>query len=137
MTFNPLREQLAARQTRIGSLFEREMERRLKAAAPVRSGETRRRTTVELTTRAQARGIAPRLVWHAEVDVPYAEFPELGTRPHDIVARAGSVLAFFWPKVGRFVFFHRVRHPGNAPKPWFAPTLEKSSDLLGSLWRRL
>jgi len=36
------------------------------------------------------------------------------TRPHVIrPKRAGGVLAFFWPKVGAFVQFKKVNHPGS------------------------
>lgn len=34
-----------------------------------------------------------------------------GTRPHKIVGN--PLLGFFWPKVGSFVVFHSVQHPGT------------------------
>ena len=37
---------------------------------------------------------------------------ESGARAHEIVAVNASALAFFWPKVGKMVFFKRVMHPG-------------------------
>lgn len=43
------------------------------------------------------------------------EMLEYGTRPHRITAKAGGVLAFFWPAVGRMVFVKSVEHPGTKP----------------------
>lgn len=34
-----------------------------------------------------------------------------GTRPHTITGN--PLLGFFWPKVGQFVVFHSVNHPGT------------------------
>lgn len=63
--------------------------------------------------------VAP-FVWRAEIvaDADYAAFSDAGTQPHVIRAR-GKVLAFYWPKVGKDVFFRFVNHPGNAAGRWF------------------
>jgi phage gpG-like protein len=47
--------------------------------------------------------------------VPYARIHEYGgvTSPHVIVPRLASVLAFYWNRVGRMVFFRSVNHPGS------------------------
>lgn len=45
--------------------------------------------------------------------VPYAGFVMYGTRPHVIRARRARALRFFWPKIGRVVFFKSVNHPGT------------------------
>lgn len=37
---------------------------------------------------------------------------ETGARAHPIEAKNAGALAFFWPAVGRQVFFKRVWHPG-------------------------
>jgi hypothetical protein len=37
---------------------------------------------------------------------------DTGTRPHLITARNASALFFFWEKMGRWVSFHSVWHPG-------------------------
>jgi hypothetical protein len=52
------------------------------------------------------------------VDVPYAAAVHEGARPHVIRARRAPFLRFYWPKVGRVVFFKSVNHPGNAPNPF-------------------
>ena len=47
---------------------------------------------------------------------PQARILEEGgtTRPHEIrPKRRGGVLYFFWPKVGAFVAFKKVNHPGS------------------------
>lgn len=42
---------------------------------------------------------------------PHTLFVIKGTRPHTITGN--PLLGFFWPKVGQFVVFHSVRHPGT------------------------
>jgi len=37
---------------------------------------------------------------------------EFGARPHTIKPKKAKALSFFWPRVGKNVFFRRVRHPG-------------------------
>lgn len=44
-----------------------------------------------------------------------AEMLEYGTRPHEIKAKPGGTLAFFWPAVGAMVFAQSVHHPGTKP----------------------
>jgi hypothetical protein len=56
-----------------------------------------------------------------------ARFLENGTRPHDIVARAGGVLAF---RVnGAMVFTRRVHHPGTAPRPFMQVARDVAQDV--------
>lgn len=43
---------------------------------------------------------------------PYARFVDMGTRPHVIRAKGGGMLRFYWPKVGAWVQFKQVQHPG-------------------------
>jgi len=43
---------------------------------------------------------------------PHAKWLNEGASWHPIVARNARALAFYWPKVGRFVFFKSVNHPG-------------------------
>lgn len=53
--------------------------------------------------------------WAAGYDVistaGHTMFVIKGTRPHPIVGN--PLLGFFWPKVGQFVVFHSVNHPGT------------------------
>lgn len=48
---------------------------------------------------------------------PYAASIDQGARPHDIFPRdrARGRLIFFWPKVGKWIYARRVKHPGNKP----------------------
>lgn len=66
--------------------------------------------------------------WSAGFDVtanaPYAVFVHEGTRPHKIVGH--PLLAFFWPKVGRFVAFHSVNHPGTKPNRFLVRALRRA-----------
>jgi hypothetical protein len=50
--------------------------------------------------------------------VPHASYLEYGTDPHYIHARRAKFLVFYWPKVGRTVFYKRVLHPGTRPYHW-------------------
>jgi hypothetical protein len=45
----------------------------------------------------------------------YALWVDEGTAPHAIVAQNGHPLHFYWPKVGRWVSFWSVFHPGSKP----------------------
>ena len=63
-----------------------------------------------------------------EYDVPQAEFTEYGTKAHPIVGN--PLLVFYWPKVGRTVFFRSVNwKPGPgvaANKGWFSKEVSES-----------
>lgn len=59
------------------------------------------------------------------VRVPYAAAVHEGARPHVIRPRRAAVLSFYWPKVGRQVFFRRVNHPGNAAQPFLRNAAHK------------
>jgi len=39
-----------------------------------------------------------------------------GTKPHVIRAKRAKYLRFYWPKVGKVVYFTAVNHPGYRPK---------------------
>lgn len=136
-TFDPLRREVAQKQARLGPVFEGEMARRLVAAAPKRSGAMARSIRVELDHRTPTGNrLIQKLRWVVEVRVPYATYNTEGTRPHEIRPVRAGALAFFWEKVGRFVFFMKVNHPGNAPNYWYRDTFERTSELLERLWRR-
>lgn len=49
--------------------------------------------------------------WEVQSNAPYSLFVIKGTRPHTITGN--PLLGFFWPKVGQFVVFHSVQHPGT------------------------
>lgn len=53
------------------------------------------------------------LSWRVKASAPYAHFVDVGTKPHRIVAKRGKVLAFYWGKMGEWVFFRGVNHPGT------------------------
>jgi hypothetical protein len=56
-------------------------------------------------------------------ELSYALIHHNGTRPHQIVARPGHPLTFYWPKAGRVVTFRKVNHPGTRPNPYLADPL--------------
>ena len=69
-------------------------------------------------------------------NVGYAGAVELGSRPHTIVPRRAKVLAWGGARTlgGRLRsgsapthFAKRVRHPGNRPKPYLRPGLQKAA----------
>jgi hypothetical protein len=49
--------------------------------------------------------------WDVQSNAPYSLYVIKGTRPHKITGN--PLLGFFWPKVGQFVVFHSVNHPGT------------------------
>jgi hypothetical protein len=53
---------------------------------------------------------------------PYASYVEGGTKPHDIRAQAGGVLAWHGPNGPRFA--REVHHPGTQPLPFMQPAAE-------------
>lgn len=51
--------------------------------------------------------------WEVQSNAPYSLFVIKGTKPHRIPKTGNAKLAFFWPKVGSFVVFASVDHPGT------------------------
>jgi hypothetical protein len=49
---------------------------------------------------------------------PLGKWIVFGTRPHIIRARNAKTLYFFWGRLGRFVSFPFVHHPGTKPNPY-------------------
>lgn len=56
-------------------------------------------------------------------DLGYARMHHDGTRPHQIIAKPGGVLTFYWPKAGRVVSFRSVNHPGTKANPYLTDPL--------------
>ena len=61
-------------------------------------------------------------------DVPYALWHHEGTVAHEIVAKPGKPLVFYWPKVGEIVRFMRVNHPGTKPNRFLVEALKVLRD---------
>jgi hypothetical protein len=57
------------------------------------------------------KGAIIRLTWPKK----YASFIDKGTSPHPITIRRAPYLRFYWPRVGHWVRFLRVQHPGTRP----------------------
>lgn len=62
--------------------------------------------------------------YDVESTAPYSLFVIKGTRPHKI--EGNPLLGFFWPKVGQFVVFHSVNHPGTKPNNFLSRALRKA-----------
>lgn len=93
----------------------------MRGYAPIRTGRLRRAIrrdrgrTVVTPERVSGRIVAP---------VIQAETTDRGAPPHEIrPKRAGGLLVFYWPKVGRTVFLRKVNHPGNRARPWWERAL--------------
>jgi hypothetical protein len=69
-----------------------------------------------------AKGIA----FDAGSKIHYTLFMEQGTKPHKIKAKGGGYLAFFWPKVGKMVYFRSVNHPGTRPYRFLTKGMERA-----------
>jgi len=64
--------------------------------------------------------------WKVEAQARYSIFVHEGTKAHDIKPKGpGYPLRFFWPKVGKWVAFMSVRHPGTAAQPFLTDPLTK------------
>jgi len=64
--------------------------------------------------------------------VPYTLFVDQGTEPHPIHAKNAPYLHFYWPKVGKEVWFKSVHHPGNKPYKFLERALERAM----AMWER-
>ena len=56
---------------------------------------------------------------------PLSRYILLGTRPHVIRAKNAPMLRFYWPKVGRVVYFKQVNHPGTKPNRFYNRALQQ------------
>lgn len=82
--------------------------------APERTGNLKRLIKPDAVRRVGPWTLASGVSSLARYSAPVHE----GARPHVIRARNAAALSFFWPKVGRQVFFKSVNHPGNAGQPF-------------------
>lgn len=90
-----------------------------KVEAPVgKTGALRRGLTLSQSRDARGR-------WSTGYDVtsnaPHSLFVIKGTRPHKIEGK--PLLAFFWPKVGKFMILPSVNHPGTKPNNFLGRAL--------------
>lgn len=94
-------------------------------AAKVEAPKGKTGALVRGIKKTQSRDILGR--WATGYDVtsnaPYSVFVIKGTRPHPIVGN--PLLAFFWPKMGANVVFHRVMHPGTKPNDFLSRALRR------------
>jgi hypothetical protein len=72
---------------------------------------------------------------------PLGTFIQKGTKSHVIRAKNAPMLRFYWPKVGRVVYFKSVNHPGTKPNRFYNRALQRwapeaKSDLstIASTW---
>lgn len=70
--------------------------------------------------------------WSIVSPMPYSKFVESGTKPHRI--EGNPLLKFFWPKVGAWVAFRGVNHPGSKAHSFMGPGMQKAERVL---WREL
>lgn len=108
--------------------LERETVWRQKLAANVRTGNLR--SSITSKRRKYAGG---NLGFDAgSWTVSYAAVHELGSKPHVIEAKNAPYLAFYWPKVGSFVAFKSVSHPGTRPYRFASLGMERAM----KMWQR-
>ena len=98
------------------------------AAAPIRTGALRGAIS---TTTPQSDGSTIRAEIRA--DMPYAGYTDTGTQPHMIFPVRAKMLAFYWERMGKFVFFRWVNHPGTKGTQWFNSGIDGGEPML-SRW---
>lgn len=119
-----LQQQLAKRIEQATGTVARRLEEKLQDEAPIspgypgapEPGGLRRSIRFDLTG-SVASFVASQV----------AEFIIGGTEPHEIFARNAPVLHFYWAKMGGFVSFARVSHPGTKPNDFRMPALDAST----------
>lgn len=83
--------------------------------------------------------------WKIVSPEPYSIFVDAGTKAHRI--EGNPLLKFYWPKVGAWVAFTGVNHPGGRPFPFAGPgalkaervlirDLEVMREKMSAIWRR-
>jgi len=101
------------------------MVRAAQEEAPVRTGRLRRNIRSEpfrMTGPYKGEGG----VGISKSAVPYAGYVRWGTRPHIIRCRRPAyALHFYWNRVGRWVFFDHVNHPGTKPNTFLERAMNK------------
>lgn len=78
------------------------------ATAPDKTGYLKSQLRVERSRDVRGRYETG---WDVTSNADYSLYVIKGTRPHTITGN--PLLGFFWPKVGQFVVFHSVQHPGT------------------------
>ena len=66
--------------------------------------------------------------WRVTASAPHAKWVHNGTEPHEIRAKRGRTLRFFWKKVGLIVYPIAVNHPGTEPNPFLTRAMHKVWD---------
>lgn len=109
------------------------LQKALRKAAPVDTGFMAQMTTVSAVKRTLGgSSVATR------VGAPYASYTvPPGTPPHIIRPVRAKALRFFWPVVGRVVFFAKVNHPGSPGTRWYADVIESWPKLVETELRNL
>lgn len=126
-TFDETRVALRADAARRVQLAAARMTADLKQNAPEITGELKRKTGVEYVGETTREVKA-----EAVIDVTYAEFVTMGTRPHVIKPRVKQALAFNWPKAGGTVVLRSVNHPGTKANEFFQRVVTRWGDYLNS-----
>lgn len=98
----------------VGQVTRDELERIVKDAAPVVSGEMRDAISVEVS------GGSGSISLTVESPTEQSSYTDDGTQPHDIVGN--PLLAF--EMNGALVIVHSVHHPGTTAQKWFEEPME-------------
>lgn len=112
--------------TNQGKDLNRRLLANARAEAPFKTGRLRANLKVEpfrMTGPYKGEGG----VGVSKKDVPYAGYVMYGTKPHVIRARRAKFLRFYWPKVGRVVFFKKVNHPGTKANRFLERALNRTA----------
>jgi hypothetical protein len=85
----------------------------LREEAPEKTGEFKKGFRFRTFVKGGAVGFT------ATVPQPLGRFIVKGTKAHSITPKGpGYPLRFYWPKMGRVVYFYHVNHPGTKANPF-------------------
>lgn len=127
-----LKAKAGSRYARAADAVAREIQAELRVRAPHKSYELRNSITVRAI---QSGPTTFRIVMDAPVI--QAATTNSGARPHVIRARRAKMMRFYWPKVGRVVYFRSVNHPGNKGTGWWDKVRDRHVAIMGGALRRL
>jgi hypothetical protein len=94
----------------------------MRANCPVKTGK------LLGTIRTEDAGVSVDATAGRAGETPYLGYQMYGTSPHEIRARGGGMLSFYWEKHGVQFVGRRVNHPGNRATRFVQDSVQAAAD---------